>query len=205
MSSARRAAVCSPTAAYRYLGLAAPPPAPPQLDLLAGADDKRRTRRECTTLPLRQGASSTACIASRSASITRTPMPRGIVYYANYLKFAERARTEMLRCCGYRPGTAARARPASSWSCAAPTVDFLAPARLDDELVVAHPARRPWRRDARSRPGGLARRSPRWCGSTSASPASAPAGARPACRPPSLRRSPPFPLKEPRMDNAHAH
>ena len=24
----------------------------------------------------------------------------GVVYYANYLKFAERARTEMLRCCG---------------------------------------------------------------------------------------------------------
>ena len=24
----------------------------------------------------------------------------GIVYYANYLKFAERARTEMMRCCG---------------------------------------------------------------------------------------------------------
>ena len=25
----------------------------------------------------------------------------GIVYYANYLRFAERARTEMLRCIGY--------------------------------------------------------------------------------------------------------
>ena len=28
----------------------------------------------------------------------------GVVYYANYLKFAERARTEMLRAAGWRAG-----------------------------------------------------------------------------------------------------
>ena len=57
------------------------------------------------------------------------------VYYANYLKFAERARTEMLRCCGIdqerlkrETGIVLVVRRA--------TVDFIAPARLDDELVV---------------------------------------------------------------------
>ncbi len=42
----------------------------------------------------------TATHRQRSGSISRTPTPRGIVYYANYLKFAERARTEMLRDLG---------------------------------------------------------------------------------------------------------
>ncbi len=59
----------------------------------------------------------------------------GIVYYANYLKFAERARTEMLRRLGIEQG---RLREESGLifvvrSCSA---DYLIPARLDDELVV---------------------------------------------------------------------
>ncbi|HEY4133847.1 MAG TPA: tol-pal system-associated acyl-CoA thioesterase [Alphaproteobacteria bacterium] len=59
----------------------------------------------------------------------------GIVYYANYLKFAERARTEVLRELGVAQrelmegeGLAFAVR-----RCA---VDYLAPARLDDELQV---------------------------------------------------------------------
>ncbi len=59
----------------------------------------------------------------------------GIVYYANYLKFSERARTEYLRCCGVdherllrEEGVLLAVRRAE--------IDFLAPARLDDALVV---------------------------------------------------------------------
>ena len=59
----------------------------------------------------------------------------GIVYYANYLKFVERARTEMMRLYGVEheksrqsDGTAFIVRRAA--------LEFLAPARLDDELTV---------------------------------------------------------------------
>lgn len=59
----------------------------------------------------------------------------GIVYYANYLKFFERARTEWLRAAGInqqdlidRAGAAFVVRSA--------TIDYHAPARLDDELTL---------------------------------------------------------------------
>src|SRR6185312_6130077 len=59
----------------------------------------------------------------------------GIVYYANYLKFIERARTEMMRRFGVEheksrqsEGTAFIVRRAE--------LEFLAPARLDDALIV---------------------------------------------------------------------
>ena len=59
----------------------------------------------------------------------------GIVYYANYFKFAERARTEMLRSVKIdqnvlytKTGVRFVVR-----SCA---IDYLSPARLDDELEV---------------------------------------------------------------------
>ena len=59
----------------------------------------------------------------------------GIVYYANYLKFAERARTEMLRLLGFDHAELRRAsgRMFAVRHCSA---DYLAPAQLDDELVV---------------------------------------------------------------------
>ena len=59
----------------------------------------------------------------------------GIVYYANYLKFAERARTEMLRSVGFEQEKLRRTdgRVFAVRRCSA---DYLAPARLDDELVV---------------------------------------------------------------------
>jgi len=59
----------------------------------------------------------------------------GIVYYANYFKFCERARTEFLRCCGIaherllaEDGIVLAVRRSE--------IDFLIPARLDDALVV---------------------------------------------------------------------
>jgi acyl-CoA thioester hydrolase len=59
----------------------------------------------------------------------------GVVYYANYLKFAERARTEMLRGAGFdHVGLAAEHRVLLVVrNCA---VEFIAPARLDDSLEV---------------------------------------------------------------------
>ena len=60
----------------------------------------------------------------------------GIVYYANYLKFAERARTEMLRCCGVDQERLRR-ETGIGLVVRRTMVDFLAPARLDDELTVA--------------------------------------------------------------------
>ena len=58
----------------------------------------------------------------------------GIVYYANYLRFIERGRTEFLRALGHDQnilmgeGIAFAVRSAS--------VEFLRPARLDDLLTV---------------------------------------------------------------------
>jgi acyl-CoA thioester hydrolase len=59
----------------------------------------------------------------------------GIVFYANYLKFFERARTEWLRAIGVcqqelldAEGAAFVVRNAS--------VDYVAPARLDDEIKL---------------------------------------------------------------------
>ena len=59
----------------------------------------------------------------------------GVVYYANYLKFAERARTEMLRDLGIDPPALA-AFEGVAFAVSRLEVDYLAPARLDDELMV---------------------------------------------------------------------
>lgn len=59
----------------------------------------------------------------------------GIVYYANYLRFAERARTELMRCLGAEHGPLMDEAGIAFVvrSCSA---DYLLPARLDDTLVV---------------------------------------------------------------------
>jgi acyl-CoA thioester hydrolase len=59
----------------------------------------------------------------------------GIVYHAAYLKFAERARTEMLRCLALDHGTL-RERFGLSFAVRRCVVDYRAPARLDDQLIV---------------------------------------------------------------------
>ncbi len=59
----------------------------------------------------------------------------GIVYHANHLKFAERARTEMLRCLGLDHG-AMRERFGLAFAVRRCVVDYLAPARLDDALLI---------------------------------------------------------------------
>lgn len=60
----------------------------------------------------------------------------GVVYYANYLKFFERARTEWLRSLGI--GQAAlQADDGMLFVVAEVNVRYLAPARLDDLLTVS--------------------------------------------------------------------
>ena len=58
-----------------------------------------------------------------------------VVYYANYLKFAERARSEAIRALGASHG---RLRDEAGVVLAVRKLaaEYLAPARLDDELVV---------------------------------------------------------------------
>lgn len=59
----------------------------------------------------------------------------GIVYYANYLKFAERARTEMLREIGVESSRLIDGE-GIAFAVRHCTADFLKPARLDDSLEV---------------------------------------------------------------------
>jgi acyl-CoA thioester hydrolase len=59
----------------------------------------------------------------------------GIVYYANYLRFLERARTEWLRSLGYSQQALAR-DPGIVFAVVSLRVEYRKPARLDDELVI---------------------------------------------------------------------
>jgi acyl-CoA thioester hydrolase len=59
----------------------------------------------------------------------------GVVYHASYLRFAERARTETLRCLGLEHGSLS-ARLGLAFTVRRCVVDYLAPARLDDRLEV---------------------------------------------------------------------
>ncbi|MFP3503635.1 tol-pal system-associated acyl-CoA thioesterase [Burkholderia ambifaria] len=70
----------------------------------------------------------------------------GIVFYANYLKFFERARTEWLRACGIDQRRLADDTGAI-FIVRSTSLDYRAPARLDDALTVT------------SRPGRIGRAS----------------------------------------------
>src|SRR5260370_26890269 len=59
----------------------------------------------------------------------------GVVYHANYLRFAERARTEALRDAG-APHAELVSGHGLMFMVRRVKVDYLAPARLDDRLVV---------------------------------------------------------------------
>lgn len=58
----------------------------------------------------------------------------GIVFYANYLKFFERARTEWLRALGVAQSVLKE--QGGMFVVSETAVRYLAPARLDDELLV---------------------------------------------------------------------
>ena len=59
----------------------------------------------------------------------------GVVYYANYLRFLERARTEWLRALGYSQ-RALSERSGIQFAVINLTIDYRRPARLDDELEI---------------------------------------------------------------------
>ncbi|MFM2288040.1 MAG: hypothetical protein RL684_1183, partial [Pseudomonadota bacterium] len=59
----------------------------------------------------------------------------GVVYYANYLGFMERARTEWLRARGFSQASLA-ADPGVLLAVAEVQVKYRLPARLDDQLVI---------------------------------------------------------------------
>jgi acyl-CoA thioester hydrolase len=59
----------------------------------------------------------------------------GVVYYANYLKFMERARTEWLRELGYEQTELAREQ-GIVFVARSIAVEYLKPARLDDKLEI---------------------------------------------------------------------
>ena len=58
----------------------------------------------------------------------------GVVYYANYLRFAERARTEALRLCGLSQSL--MAHEGLLFVVRRCEIDYLAPAKLDDVLLI---------------------------------------------------------------------
>ena len=59
----------------------------------------------------------------------------GIVYYANYLKFTERARTEWVRSLGIDQ-TRLKAEEGIVFAVRRVEADYISPARFDDQLVV---------------------------------------------------------------------
>jgi acyl-CoA thioester hydrolase len=59
----------------------------------------------------------------------------GVVYYANYLKFMERARTEWLRALGFEQTALARDHGAV-FVVSSLAIDYLKPAAFNDELTV---------------------------------------------------------------------
>lgn len=58
----------------------------------------------------------------------------GIVYYANYLRFIERGRTELLRTLGHDQG--ALMREGVAFAVRSVSAEFLKPAILDDLLAI---------------------------------------------------------------------
>jgi acyl-CoA thioester hydrolase len=59
----------------------------------------------------------------------------GIVYYANWLRFLERGRTELLRLLG-QEHSALRAERDVNWVVRRCTIDYLRPARLDETIEI---------------------------------------------------------------------
>ncbi len=60
----------------------------------------------------------------------------GVVYHANYLKFAERGRSDFLRAAGVHHTDMLALTPPLAFVVTAMNIKFFAPARIDDELTV---------------------------------------------------------------------
>jgi acyl-CoA thioester hydrolase len=59
----------------------------------------------------------------------------GVVYYANYLRFMERARTEWMRALGFEQDVLIRA-PGILFAVRSASLEYFRPARLNDRLEV---------------------------------------------------------------------
>ena len=92
---------------------------------------------------VRATSAQTAVAAASSSAAFRWPLrvyiedtdAGGVVYYATYLNFFERCRTEWLRALGVDQSTLAR-RDGLQFVVAEVEVKYLQPARLDDELAI---------------------------------------------------------------------
>ena len=60
----------------------------------------------------------------------------GVVYHANYLKFFERGRSDLLRLSGFSHRRMAAEADPAAFVVTRIEIDFLRPARIDDALVV---------------------------------------------------------------------
>lgn len=60
----------------------------------------------------------------------------GVVYYANYLKFFERGRTDALRCAGIGHAALLEGETPLGFAVRKIEVDYHRPARIDDNLTV---------------------------------------------------------------------
>lgn len=60
----------------------------------------------------------------------------GVVYYANYLRYAERARTEFIRALGVNQHEALQAEDKCGFMVKSLNIEYFAPAILDDLLSV---------------------------------------------------------------------
>ena len=60
----------------------------------------------------------------------------GVVYYANYLKFRERCRTEWLRAIGHEQADLLR-DPGIAFVVRSVALEYLKPARLDDLITIS--------------------------------------------------------------------
>lgn len=60
----------------------------------------------------------------------------GVVYYANYLKYLERGRTDALRCAGVSHAEILKLDPPLGFAVRKINLDYLKPARIDDALTI---------------------------------------------------------------------
>ena len=60
----------------------------------------------------------------------------GVVYHANYLKFAERGRSDFLRLAGIHHSQLIEMEPPLAFVVSTMQIEFLVPAKIDDELLV---------------------------------------------------------------------
>ncbi len=87
------------------------------------------------TAAVRAPASSQACHVLPVSVYWEDTDAGGIVYYANYLRYAERGRTELLRAIGIRQREFA-AETGIVFAVRRVEAEYLAPARLEDRLDV---------------------------------------------------------------------